>query len=67
METLEKYIERAQVMNRNAFRKYVGREPKDDEEVTTWVNELVGSLPKKRVPILKEYRKNGKVVRTEWV
>ena len=67
METLEKYNEKAQMMNRNAFRQYVGREPKDDEEVTAWVNELVGSLPKKRVPILKEHRKNGKVVRTEWV
>ncbi|MCW6652567.1 hypothetical protein NHG25_08380 [Aerococcaceae bacterium NML191292] len=66
METLEKYIEKAQVMNRNAFRRYVGREPKNDEEVTAWVNELVG-CPPKRVPILKEYRINGEVVGTEWV
>ncbi|MCW6665493.1 hypothetical protein NHG32_07330 [Aerococcaceae bacterium NML191219] len=63
----KKAKEQARVINRNAFRQYVGREPKNDEEVATWVNELVASLPKKRVPILKEYRKNDRVVRTEWV
>ncbi|MCW6667537.1 hypothetical protein NHG34_08190 [Aerococcaceae bacterium NML190938] len=65
-KALKKAKEQARAFNRNAYRQCVGREPKNDEEVTTWVNDLVG-CPPKRVPILKEYRINGEVVGTEWV
>lgn len=43
-KALKKAKEQARVINRNAFRQYVGREPKNDEEVTTWVDGLVSPL-----------------------
>lgn len=43
-KALKKAKEQARVINRNVFRQYVGKEPKNDEEVTTWVNGLVSTL-----------------------